>query len=72
MKKSWTVQSSDGTRVVEVERGLLSNKRTIRVDGQVVEQGQFSAFDFGGDYPFQLGPANGRAAQPDELAQLCV
>jgi hypothetical protein len=55
MKKSWTLQSADGTHLVEVERGLFSNKRTIRVDGQVVEEGRFSTFDFGGDYPFQLG-----------------
>jgi len=41
--------------VVEVERGLFSNKRTIRVDGQVVEEGRFSAFDLGGDYTFRLG-----------------
>ena len=54
-KKSWTIQLEDGTHTVEMEHNLFSNKRTIRVDDQVVEQGKFSTFDFGGDYPFPIG-----------------
>ena len=54
-KKSWTVQLEDGTHTVEMEHNLLSSRRTIRVDGQVVEQGKFSVVDFGGDYPFPIG-----------------
>lgn len=54
-KKSWTVQLEDGTHAVEMEHNLFSNQRTIRVDGEIVEQGKFSTFDFGGDYPFLIG-----------------
>ncbi|HSD82279.1 MAG TPA: hypothetical protein VLG46_00370 [Anaerolineae bacterium] len=54
-KKSWTIQLEDGTHTVEMDHNIFSNKRMIRVDSQVVEQGKFSAFDFGGDYPFRIG-----------------
>ncbi len=54
-KKSWVVQLEDGPHTIEMEHNIFSNKRVIRVDGQVVERGKFSAFDFGGDYPFFIG-----------------
>ena len=54
-KKSWTIQLEDGMHTVEMDHNLFSNKRMIRVDGQVVEQGKFSTFDFGGDSPFSIG-----------------
>jgi hypothetical protein len=54
-KKIWTVQLADGEHTIQLEHGLFSNKRTISIDGQMAEQGQFSLFDFGGDYPFKIG-----------------
>jgi hypothetical protein len=49
-KKSWTIQLENESHTVDMEHNLFSNKRTIRVDDQVVEQGSFSAIDLGGDY----------------------
>jgi hypothetical protein len=54
-KKIWTVQLAEGEHTIQLEHGVLSNKRTITINGQITEQGKLSLFDFGGDYPFKIG-----------------
>jgi Fas apoptotic inhibitory molecule (FAIM1) len=51
-KKCWTIQMEDGFHTVELEHHVW--KRVIRVDGEIVAQGQ-KVFEFGTQYPLHVG-----------------
>jgi hypothetical protein len=52
--KTWQFQLEDGTHAVAIEHSPLSGKRTIHLDGVVVEQST-KLFDTGSEHPFMVG-----------------
>ena len=54
-KKAWRIQLEDGEHYVELDHGTFSGKRTIEVDGKVVEQEGLNLIDFGGEHTFTIG-----------------
>ncbi len=61
-KKVWTFMLEDGTHTVELAHGYWSGKRTIRVDGKLLQHTAkvgHAVMDFGSDHPFSIGSHRG-------------
>ena len=57
--KSWIVQIEDGTHTVELTKKWFGGKRTIRVDGQIVDEYKPTWLDTGSDDVFPMGKHEG-------------
>jgi hypothetical protein len=56
-KTVWTFELEDGKHTVELDHGLYSGRRAIRLDGRLVERTskpRFLLFDTGSDHAFQI------------------
>jgi hypothetical protein len=51
--KRWVFQSVEGVHTVELEHGVFSGRRIIRVDGQIIDQRK-KLIDTGSDHPFRI------------------
>ena len=56
-KKTWQFELDDGKHTVELDHGVFSGKRNIRVDGQTIldsSEPQHLVFDTGGIHEFNI------------------
>ena len=56
-KKTWQIDLEDGQHTVELDHGVFSGKRNIRVDGQTIldsSELQHFVFDTGGIHEFNI------------------
>ena len=53
-KKTWTFDLDGVQHTVQLEHGVLSGKRLITVDGQLLKDIKHNLIDLGGDYPLAI------------------
>src|SRR3712207_398869 len=52
-RKVWTIPLEDGSHTIELDHGAISGRRSIRVDGELVERSRHHV-DFGSSHTFEL------------------